>query len=49
MELLILDEIVLKEYFQDLEKEFPNFKFIQAVSREQKILLMEAKCTSLTE
>jgi ferredoxin--NADP+ reductase len=30
------DEIVLQEYFQELEKEFPNFKFIQAVSREQK-------------
>lgn len=30
------DEIVLKEYFQELEKEFPNFSFIQAVSREQK-------------
>lgn len=30
------DEIVLRDYFLSLEKEFPQFKFIEAVSREQK-------------
>jgi ferredoxin--NADP+ reductase len=30
------DEIVLREYFLDLQSKFPQFQFIEAVSREQK-------------
>lgn len=30
------DEIVLKEYFEEMEKKHSNFKFITAVSREEK-------------
>ncbi|NCN11331.1 MAG: ferredoxin-NADP reductase [Leptospira sp.] len=30
------DEIVLRDYFHSLEKEFPQFRFIEAVSREQQ-------------
>ncbi|MCC5815430.1 MAG: ferredoxin-NADP reductase [Leptospira sp.] len=30
------DEIVLREYFQEMERKHNNFRFIEAVSREQK-------------
>ena len=30
------DEIVMRDYFENLEKQYPNVKFITAISREQK-------------
>lgn len=41
------DEIVLRDYFEDMAKNHPNFHFITAISREEKILSMAGKCTSL--